>query len=105
MYIEKLKTEDYEEFAKSLMVRLDRTYNFSNVVVIKFSKDIYPECKVSDFYLSKNAGHDAYNYKWLEKRWRRFLIHKFGEQYKQDLFAHLDKQLDKEKTEIEHGKH
>ncbi|MBR6778850.1 MAG: hypothetical protein IKM43_01685 [Clostridia bacterium] len=105
MYIEKLKTQDYEEFAQSLMVKLDKIYNFSNIIVIKFKNDVYPECKLSDFYLQKNAGHDAYNYAWLERRWRRFLYKKFGDAYKKDLFDILDKKLEKQKNEIEFGQH
>ena len=96
MFIEKVKKEDLEEFAKRYDCSISgyNAYEFEGLITLftgYFGPQ--PELYVTDFTCRANSYYSKYNAK-FEKDWRKFLYSKFGEEYKTELKKYFEKKVD-----------
>ena len=99
MFIEKLKREDYEKFAKKFgcnVVNITKGEKEEFEFFVELFNGMLgpqPDLVLSDFYCKTNDYYLNFEAK-LQREWRNFMYGKFGEPYKEILSEHLKKQID-----------
>jgi hypothetical protein len=105
MFVEKLKTNDFEKFASQFGCSVSEIKNNEDKsVYVKFSNDAMgpqPEFNLSDFYCRASGGaYYAHTEKKVENLWRKFLENSFGKSYSKALIGEMEKELARVKNEI-----
>ena len=100
MFIEELREEDFACFCRCIHSELDSVDIKKDALIIVFKNNVYPNCAVTDFRLWCDTAEVPVFEKILEKKWRKFMLLHFGENYKNALFSYLDEQLKKQKEDL-----
>lgn len=100
MFIDELNEENIASFCRCVRGELDSFIRKENVCIIIFKDEVYPNCAVNDFRLWCDTNEMPVFEKWLEKKWRKFMLLHFCENYKNALFSYLDEQLKKQKDDL-----